>query len=361
MIDFIILGVISIFFAYLAQYKEFDWGLKISFLLIFIFLALRYNFGRDYMGYYEIFVSVQSYSFSELFDSSINIHGEIGWLILCKLFKPLGFFSLIAFLSLLNCLIYYQLIKKYVPKNYYWLSMFLYLFNPGLILLHVTAIRQALAISLFLFAIEYLYKKDAVRYFLIIGLASIFHTSALVLLPIYLLTFLKDKISYKTVSFLILIIVILFVQADYLKPLFSNLIVDSFENYAIYIYTQGDERSFLGGSYYIFILTLSMIFLPYWKNRMVLIFRIYTVSFFTYPLSIIILFISRIGMYFDPLMLITMPFIAVALNKKNQALRALFILIVVIRTIYSLFSMFNTIDAQRDYGEYKTIFSAPRS
>lgn len=51
-----LLGIITVILAYLAKYKNVQLGLKTSFILILIFLALRYNFGNDYKKYPQGFI-----------------------------------------------------------------------------------------------------------------------------------------------------------------------------------------------------------------------------------------------------------------------------------------------------------------
>jgi hypothetical protein len=45
-----ILGLITTLLAYIARSEKNRMCLKLAFILIFVFLALRYNFGNDYNG-----------------------------------------------------------------------------------------------------------------------------------------------------------------------------------------------------------------------------------------------------------------------------------------------------------------------
>ena len=62
MIATIILGIFSVLSAFLARYTNTRWGLKLSFILIFLFLALRYNFGNDYDNYLNVFNEIKQYN-----------------------------------------------------------------------------------------------------------------------------------------------------------------------------------------------------------------------------------------------------------------------------------------------------------
>jgi len=100
MIATIILGIFAVSFAFLAKYKNFRYGLEISFFLIFLFLALRYNFGNDYQSYFRCFNEITNSSKIDLNYMQYGRVIEPGWIILCWLFKPFGFYWLIAFHSL---------------------------------------------------------------------------------------------------------------------------------------------------------------------------------------------------------------------------------------------------------------------
>ena len=76
-------GLLAMFFAALPK-KNFRYGLEIAWLIIFVFLAIRYDFGNDYMGYWEDFNSLNSWA---MFNVDNDLHVEPGWQILCNIFK----------------------------------------------------------------------------------------------------------------------------------------------------------------------------------------------------------------------------------------------------------------------------------
>jgi hypothetical protein len=174
----IILNVFVIILSYFSRYKNSKFVLQLVFFIIFLFTALRYNYGTDYTVYYKIFNFV--HSFSDIFSKDPVVSNvEKGWLFLCYLFKPVGFFGMIIFVSAFICYTYYSLIKKYVNVNYYWLAVLIYVFFFDIMLIQFSAIRQAVAISIFLFSIRYLdEKRSPVKYILLILLAGMIHASA---------------------------------------------------------------------------------------------------------------------------------------------------------------------------------------
>jgi len=354
MIATIFLGIFSILFAFLSKYKNFQWGLKVSFLLIFLFLALRYNFGNDYKNYLNGFLDINR-------QNTINYHDkfghfEIGWVFLNRQFRDLGFFVMTAFLALVNCLIYYKFIKKYTPVQYYWLAVFLYIFNADFMLTHLSAMRQSIAIGLFIFSIDYLYKKDAIRYFLCIGLASLFHSSALILLPVYFLGFVNWKINRLSGIVIIILFVSLFISQKYVSLNLDQFVANYFAKYEIY--KGGVELGTgWGFAYSMVLFGLVLYYERYQKREIALLFKLSIISFLFIPLGFSIMLIGRVGMYFAPATIIVYPIILKNLGKPIY--KVAFISVLVFITMFSFFQFFNSDIWKAAFGTYHTIFEAP--
>lgn len=239
MIITIIVGIIAVLFGWLAKFKNAKFGLGLSFGFIFLFLALRYNFGNDYKGYLDGFLEINRYSAINLFDKALPY--EPGWIALCRLFRPIGFFGMTAILALFNCFVYYRFIKNFVPVRYYWLAVFLYIFSAGLMLTHSSAMRQSVAINIFLYSLPYLYKKKALGYFLCIGVASLFHTAALILVPIFLVGVFNWEINKTTAAAVFAVFIVLFVYGKVLMPIMTQIVSDKFERYEVYLQSGAAE------------------------------------------------------------------------------------------------------------------------
>lgn len=355
MIATIILGIFSVLFAYLAKYKHAQWGLKASFILIFLFLALRYNFGNDYEAYLTSFIGYSQNNLNDLyFYMLIN---EPGWILLNWLFRTLGFFAMTAVLALFSCVVYYRFITKYVPVKYYWLAIFLYIFYPGFMLIHSSAMRQSIAIMLFVFSMDYLYKKDAIRYFLCIVLASLFHYTAIILLPVYLFVFFNRKIRVVYGSALVLIYVSFFIFGNsflfYLKILVSNF-SDKYEYYQ----NSGVVNTGLSLFYYSAMFILVLCFERKQNRELALVFKIAIVSFMVIPLALIVEMTGRIGMYFAPALIIAYPIIV--MNLKQPISKIIISTMLLIITVFQFFQFFYSETYHNYFGNYQTIFSAPQ-
>ena len=99
-----IVAIVSTLLAYSAS-KGNKYGLHQAFILITLFFCFRYDFGSDYLAYLQMFNNINRYNIGLLDFNSLSIFsekGELGWVLLNKLFNPFGFFGLIAFLSILE-------------------------------------------------------------------------------------------------------------------------------------------------------------------------------------------------------------------------------------------------------------------
>ena len=355
MIVTLLVGIISVFFAYLARYNTTRWGMKVSFVLIFLFLALRYNFGNDYKFYLSFFNKINQYEQHNYFHSSEQI--EIGWVLINRLFQPFGFFIMTAILALFNSVVYYRFINKYVQVNYQWFAVFLYAFSTGFMLIHSSAMRQSVAIGLFVFSMEYLFKKDIIRYFLCIGLASLFHGSAIVLLSVFLLALFNWRINRITGFILILVVLSLFLLKESLAPYLDQFISIYFSKYRKYEGTSAFGSGI--GFMFSFVLFLLMLFYDKYQEReTALVFKLAILSFIFIPLGFYVHMITRVGMYFAPATIIVYPVILA--DIKKPVYKTIFLFLILSFTLYTFFKFFNSEPWSDLFGTYHTIFSADK-
>jgi hypothetical protein len=356
MITVAIFNIIFVFFAYLARYKGYEFCLKVSFFLIFLFLALRYNYGNDYKQYLQDFLIINNYESIDY--SDISLYYEQGWLFLYRLFQSFGFFSLVAVLAAFNCFVYYRFIRKYVSPNYYWFAVFIYVFSSGFMLIHATAMRQSLAICLFLFSIDYIYKKDFIRYFICIGLASLFHTSVLILLPVYFLGIFDWKINRPLAIIFFGLYILLFQFSTMIMPTLLSLLGSNFEKYERYEGTI-ELGSGLGLILNSSLFALILFYACFKSNQTSLFFKIAILSYFVVPISLSLAQLARVGMYFDIAMIIALP--TTVYTIKNTVFKVTILSIIVVITLFNFYIFFESDIYKNSYKTYQTIFSAPKA
>ena len=326
-----------------------------SFIILFIFLAIRFNFGNDYKEYYEDFFILNRYTSINYFNESFSY--EPGWLFLCRVFQSVGFFGMVMFLALFNCVVYYKFIRLWVPAQYWWLAVFIYVFNPDFMLIHASAMRQSVAISFFLISIPYIYKRDIIRCSLCIAMAWLFHASSIVLLPVYLIGLSKGKINKTWAVVIFTVFLSLFLYGNLFLPSVNLLISGYFERYEVYQVTKVGLNAGFG----VFLFSILLIFTLYFSreqaNENSLLFKLAILSFMFIPMGLFIILISRIGMYFTPTTIAVYPIIVSHIKKPT--IRMLFSIFVVLFTLYAFSIFFNSPVFKKTYENYHTIFSAP--
>ncbi len=353
-----IFNIFVVYFAYLARHKREEFWLTVSFSFIFLFLALRYNYGNDYTNYLNIFIEV---SRSETIDYLHNQWKlEPAWVFLCRLFEPLGFFTMTAALALFHCFVYCSFLKKYVPSAYYWLAVFIYVFTPSFMLINISAMRQSVAITLFVFSLDYIHQKDAIRYFLCICLASLFHMSAIIFLPLYLLGFYEFKINKIFIIIIFTFFVCLLVFRNFFVTKF-NMFIDIGAYYKKYGEYQGiseNELNFgLGLVLYLFLFLIVLLYDRYQAGKISLMSKIVILSNFIMPIALLMVMISRIDMYLQTATLSVYPYILT--NIKTSFVRILVLMTLVLLVLYSFYNFFHAETWKKSFATYQTIFSAP--
>lgn len=171
--------VASTFFVYLYE-KSTDkvvgkLMLFVSFLIIFLPAALRYNVGTDYWSYVEIFNRIQSgektyvelgYAFINQFIIYLGL--EVEWL-----------FAFIAFLT------YYLAYQSYPKKN---AAIYHFLYITVFYLMTFTSLRSAITFSITLIALtNYTQTKKFIPYLIWTLIGAFFHKSILLILVIPML------------------------------------------------------------------------------------------------------------------------------------------------------------------------------
>ena len=216
--------------------------------------------------------------------------------------------SPIFYFLITSLLVYPIIIKKFLKQKYYILIILSFLISPGLGLLQsYNAIRQYIGVAFFFWALDYLPNRKYFFYFGLLLFASMFHASALLLIPFI---FFLDKRVPKII--VLLGIVFSIVGAQLFEPIGSFFMRNT--EYSDYAET---SRS----SSLMFIL-LSIIFsYIYLYNKdfspkMNIVMNGGFFCLFFFNLSVVSLAYSRFSLYFVPLLIISL-FQIIEITKKR--------------------------------------------
>ncbi len=161
------------------------WYLLFGLVILMILVAgLRYDVGADFAGYTHMFLRSPRL-FEGVISYSQRAHGEIGFYLVAGVIKWFGFsesWVLFFVFAALAVTINVASLRRY--SNYIGYAFFLYLcfYFFGR---EMGQIRQGLATSILFWSVRYVIKRDVKRFILVVLVASAFHVSSLVILPLY--------------------------------------------------------------------------------------------------------------------------------------------------------------------------------
>ncbi len=212
--------------------KQWRWKLFWTFLPLFIYAAIRVDYGNDYSSYEELFNHIHSYSGFEL-DS--DLHAELGYQLLNRLIPSYRLLLVLsAFLFSFSLAVFGY---NYIPKKYLWLAIIFVFLNPEKNVFGVlVGIRNGLVISTFLLSFVLIQKRKWWQFAAVIIGLSFIHTSALLFLPIaYIVGSNRQFKERETLIWIGVAIALLFFStsqlAEYINILLNNEYIDRYQTY----------------------------------------------------------------------------------------------------------------------------------
>lgn len=291
MISFLILSFFLVLGSFYSPKKQ-DFFLVVSFVILFIAIAYRdFNVGTDTESYRLYFY----YIINDL--NSMRQTVEPGWVFLNTFADYLGgeFRTVLVLASLAILLPIFFIAKKYSANPmltivvFYLLSFYFYSFN-------IT--RQMIAVSLILFGLVLLTKNKKYQFLVLVFLAYLFHTSALIVLPLFFVNYLpNDKINALLLIFASMVLGFfavnlapaiaalihyehyfsLYNYGNYIGPLLKLLIFNSF---FVFIYLTSERSSVESKLFLAFILLSSLLVRIPFGSRIYIYLGIYQLLFY---------------------------------------------------------------------------------
>ena len=351
----------ALLLTYLESRNRLKNGMKLGFALVTLLGVIHYNYGNDYMAYYDIYKSIVNVPFN--FSNVIGgyVYKEPGWALINYAFKPIGgFFMMVAVLNIIQNVIYYRFIKNNVARSWWPVAIFIYLFSSNFYLLNFSMMRQGLVIAVFLAMWKYIKAKK--WHIALVGLilAASVHSSALILLPFSFWGFLKMKNGKVWAIIYLVLFFFLWSADDLLNVVFEALIIfEAFQAFSYYL-TDAESVEF-GVGFLINMLpfVVSIYYLMIDKEQTEQnhqLVALATIGFMILPFGQIIPLISRVGMYFGAFSICA--FTDSYSIIRNRYMRWIMIGIYVAITLYDYWNFFNNSVYADSYYHFKTIFTA---
>lgn len=139
-------------------------------------------------------------------------------IILKTIFDNYLFLQFVSFL--IDVIILHYFFKEYCSEHYF-LCWCLYWIFQGFVF-EIITIRNTKSIMLFLLSIKYLYQRKPCKYFILNIIGFLFHTSSIIYIPLYFLTYLKRK---KKLEIMLFVVgnVVFFLHISWIKNLLLQI------------------------------------------------------------------------------------------------------------------------------------------
>lgn len=315
-----------------------------TFIVTFILISVagfRYRVGADYGNYMSAFY----FRSENWFESLVNFD-EPGLAIICKISSLISNDYAIMFfiVSFITIALYLYTIKKYTKT--YLLSILLFIF-VGTWAGTFGAIRQYLAASIIFAGHRYMYEKKLSKYLLTIGIAMLFHRTAIIMFPIYFIS--NKRITIKTFFVLIILTLVIRFSYDYIFSLMSGFKgVDQSQ----YEYMQTTVNSMR------ILVTIAPIILYLGCNKRVKNNKetqFYSMLLFVNAIFMIATsgsaYLARAGIFTETFTVFAFPKLLSGYNKDNR--KILIIIIIIFYAIYFFYQIY----ISNSLNNYQWIFS----
>lgn len=314
--------------------------------------SVRYKVGTDYNNYLDYYTIYSQLSFNEI----LKYGSEFLFILIIKIAhifeEPQIMFAITAFLTVF---ITYKAILNKKEKLSISLMFALYIFLYYMYSLNI--IRQALAVAIIFYSYRYILQNDFKKFLLMIIVATLFHTTAILFLPFYFIVPKKNeknkKIMFIVRIMVILMVLIVTVNFNRTINILSN--IEGFNRFIIYNVskTQGQNKQIIINTIMLFIFILYKKSLKeYDENNKTYLF-LYIIGYILTLSGFISPYAKRMALYFnisEIYLLASLPKITKNKEQKN------FIVILLIIYIVTMFVLSTYI---LDIGEilpYQTVF-----
>ena len=328
LIFYIIIFIISSICIQIGEYEKKNRILIVIGLAIPIVVAtIRYGVGTDYFNYLGIMKSTGAINLQKyIVENGFN---EIGSYFSYRLGYLSGNYHSMLFLnaSLTILPIYFALRRE---KNFFSISLgfllFLFIYFPT----SFNIMMQMMALSFFTLSFKYIFERKFYKYIFVILCASMFHSTALVCMPLYLLGD-TDKVNkFLNFKYMIAIIIGIFVFLNIEHILIALGEIDTFSSYGMYATkdSSGGNRDLL-----VKIMLFMIVFLfrknliKYDKRNALFILLLFFNVLIGFT-GIFSPFIKRLGYYFEVVQIYILPMLVrVSKNKRERALYGMLIIL----------------------------------
>lgn len=288
-----IIVFLKICFGKMKSYKKKRAFLLISGILIILVMGCRYadvSLRGDLNNYYRMFQSTFDVAWQDIFTTFSYM--EPGYVLLNKVLTV--FFPWQQSIIFIEALICVYFVSRFILKFDVdpFVGILVYL-AQGIWIFQLTGFRQAIAISLCMFSLEFVQQQKFGKFAVITLIAMTFHYTAIVFAVFYFAS--KIKIKKTSIFIYILITAILFISSDRLLQLGSEMTGTDYNTAATWGNLLGPTINIM---FYILILYLLYVYKEKEDKKILLYWNMTLIGLIVYCMRFISLPFERISFYF---------------------------------------------------------------
>lgn len=358
---FVIISILFLNILPIGNKKRTRIILPISFIILWAFLAFRYDYGVDYINYKQLF-----YDFDEQSRTAKN--EPLFW----NIFKSFEYYyQFIIFQTTAICLTFYYFVRKYIVPQYYWLFFLLFICHSGIMFTITTAMRSGFAAMVFMWGTElfYLRKSKPLLYFLSIYLAYLFHNSAILLILFPFADLIIKKLSQK--GWIVLTFIGLFISVTSIRDYLGLIMEQLSDSAAISEYSYYLEERFANLSITVAITRLIFVLPSFFLFKNILFNKDIEPEYRkTASITLLFMIMHIIGIDFQNRLLVCIcilyiiSMLKLLVTTSNRPIIHYTTLgFIIFSTIWSCYVMFTIQAIEQPEGSfwyYQTIFDIPR-
>lgn len=295
-----------------------NWFLWTCIIFVSVFVGCRWMVGVDYPNYLEVIqYGTRSYELDRFEPIPKLLVLVVEWFNLpfCVWFIAMAFLQLLGILIIVN--------RRYVFLMVWIILLFLtYFFEPSL-----NIIRQVTACIYALGACTYIYERKILPFLLMSCIAAMFHSSAFIIIPFYLIANI-DWFRHRWVQYILICVCCVF--GNYAVNYLSDILLSHYEELKYVDYLNRDLTIEQGSGIGVLLTYVRYMILVYYSNELkqkyskvgfTVFYNLTFIDMCTYSSIVSNQMISRAVMYFTMADIMASAFlIHYLLIKKNNTL-----------------------------------------
>lgn len=354
--------LVALFLAYLEREGKMKHGLEWGLALVTLLGCIHYDFGSDYMEYYNNYKNVEMFDFNIRSILDGELHRDPGWTFIEYAFKHIGgFFMMVAVLNLIQNFFVYRFIKTEVDKEWQLLALFIFLCTTSLYMYEFTMMRQSFVVFVFLGLWPLIKEKKWYYAAIVLFLCSFVHASAKFLIPFAFWGFFPVQKS-KVASYAYLVV---FIALWFSANTLNNILLATMDFAEVQMYFEryggvGNYSLSIGLGFVLKMIPLIVSFYAMFVGRNLestkkILLYIGTVSFMVTPFTTYLPLLGRFGIYFDVFTIGALPIAFKAI--ENLSVRKILLSMYILITFYDYIIFYSNDIWKESFMEYHTIFS----